>query len=65
MAETQFKPKETKEKEARKEAKEAKEAWNLSREKILAILCAKQEVETNALAFITPEITRKVESKFI
>ena len=62
MAETQFKPKETKEKEARKEAKEA---WNLSREKILAILCAKQEIETNGLAFITREITRKVESKFI
>ena len=59
MAETQFKPKETKENEAKKEA------WNLSREKILAILCAKQEVETNALAFITREITRKVESKFI
>ena len=55
MAETQFKPKETKE----------KKAWNLSREKILAILCAKQEVETNGLAFITCEITRKVESKFI
>ena len=63
MAETQFKPKETKEKEARKEAR--KEAWNLSREKILAILCAKQEIETNGLAFITQSITRKVESKFI
>ena len=62
MAETQFKPKETKENEARKEAKEA---WNLSREKILAILCAKQDIETNGLAFITHEITRKVESKFI
>ena len=59
MAETQFKPKETKEKKARKEA------WNLSREQILAILSAKQDVETNALAFITREITRKVESKFI
>ena len=65
MAETQFKPKETKEKEARKEAKEAKEAWNLSREKILAIKKLKEEVETNGLAFITREITRKVESKFI
>ena len=61
MAETK-EPKETKENEARKEAKEA---WNASREKILAILCAKQEIETNGLAFITREITRKVESKFI
>ena len=59
MAETQFKPKETKENEARKEA------WNLSREKILAILCAKQEIETNGLAFITQSITRRIEIKFI
>ena len=42
-----------------------KEAWNLSREKILAIKKAKEEVETNGLAFITREITRKVESRFI
>ena len=51
--------------ETKKETEARKEEWNLSREKILAILCAKQEIETNALAFITREITRKVESKFI
>ena len=59
MAETQFKPKETKEKEAKKEA------WNLSREKILAIKKLKEDVETNGLAFITQSITRRIESKFI
>ena len=53
MAETQL------EKEAKKEA------WNLNREKILAIKKAKEEVETNGLAFITQSITRKVESRFI
>ena len=59
MAETNKEAKETEEKKARKEA------WNLSREKILAILCAKQEIETNGLAFITQCITRRIEIKFI
>ena len=47
------------------EVNKEKEEWNLSREKILAILCAKQEVETNGLAFITQSITRRIESRFI
>ena len=51
--------------ETQLEKKARKEAWNLSREKILAILCAKQEVETNGLAFITQSITRRIESRFI
>ena len=53
--------------EPKKEAKEtiSREEWNLSREKILAIKKAKEEVETNGLAFITQSITRKVESRFI
>ena len=55
MAETEFKPKET----------EEKKAWNLSREKILAIKKAKEEVETNGLAFITQSIARRIESRFI
>ena len=47
------------------EVNKEKEAWNLSREKILAIKKAKEEVETNGLAFITQSITGKVESRFI
>ena len=51
--------------ETQLEKEEKKKEWNLSREKILAIKNAKEEVETNGLAFITQSITRKVESRFI